>query len=112
MWRRWRRLRQLEAQIDKAGADQAELRWRVEQFELIAAAAGAAQHPVPSAPMPPGLIAAAGDARLRDVPVRLDVAGTDVIAVVSGDGDPREWWTAIWSVTGPDDSASADGGPA
>ncbi len=78
---------------------------RLEQFEIVAAAAGAAQRPVPSAPMPPSLVAAASDARQRDVPVRLDVAGAEVIAVVSGDGDPREWWTAIWEMAGPDDGS-------
>ncbi len=112
MWRRWRRLRQLEAELARAGADQADLRRRVEQFELIAAAAGAAQQPVPLAPMPPSLVAAAADARSRDVPVRLSVAGTEVIAVVSGDGDPRQWWTAIWGLTGPGDAAKTDEAPA
>jgi hypothetical protein len=103
MWRTWRRLRQLEAEIARARNDGADLRMRLAQIESIAAAAGAAQPPVPSAPMPPTLVAAAADARLRDVPVRLDVAGAEVIAIVSGDGDPREWWTAIWGMAGPDD---------
>jgi hypothetical protein len=31
--------------------------------------------------------------------VRLDVGGAEVIAVIGGAGDPREWWTAIWELT-------------
>jgi hypothetical protein len=107
MWRRWRRIRKLEAEIAMATAAQADLRRRLEQFELIAAAAGATQHPVPSEPLPASLVTAAGDARSGDVPVRLDVAGVEVIAVVSGGGDPRAWWTAIWGMTAPGASLGA-----
>ena len=53
--------------------------------------------------MPPSLVAAASDPRLQDIPVRLDIAGAEVIAVVGSDGDPREWWTAIWRATGAQD---------
>jgi hypothetical protein len=112
MWRTRRRLRQLEAEIATARADRADLRLRLEQFEMIAAAAGAEQYPVPTAPLPPGLITAAADGRSHDVPVRLDVAGTEVIAVVGGDGDPREWWTAIWGLAGPDEAAAPRKAPA
>ena len=113
MWRTRRRIRQLEAEIATARADRADLRWRLEQFEMIAAAAGAEQLPVPAAPLPPGLVTAAADARSHDdVPVRLDVAGSEVIAVVGGDGDPREWWTAIWAVAGPDEAAAPREAPA
>lgn len=64
---------------------------------MIAAAAGAA---MPDAPVPPALVVAAGERRSSDVPVRLDVADSEVFAVVGGPGDPREWWTAIWQVAG------------
>jgi hypothetical protein len=93
-------MQRLEAEVARASADRADLRQRLAHFEMIAAAAGAGQHPVPAAPLPPSLVAAASDPRLEDIPVRLDIAGTEVIAVVSGDGDPREWWTAIWRATG------------
>jgi hypothetical protein len=72
---------------------------------MIAAAAGGA-HPdsVPSAPMPAGLLAAARELHSQDRPVRIDVAGNEVIAVVGGDGgDPREWWNAIWQIAGEHD---------
>ncbi len=99
MWRMRRRLRRLEGEFAAARADQAELRQRLEFFEMIAAATGAAaRHPVPSAPMPPPLVAAARELRRQDVPVRMDVGGTEVIAVIGGEGDPREWWTAIWEL--------------
>ena len=55
---------------------------------------------VPAAPMPPALVAAARR-QARDVAVRLDVAGTEAIAIVGEVGDPRAWWTAIWSLAGP-----------
>jgi hypothetical protein len=54
------------------------------------------------APLPPNLLAAARDLRGHDVPVRLEVAGAEVIAVVGGPGDPREWWTAICRTAGLD----------
>jgi hypothetical protein len=53
------------------------------------------------APLPANLLAAARDLRGHDVPVRLEVAGAEVIAIVGGPGDPREWWTAIWQAAGP-----------
>ncbi len=96
MWRGRRRLRRLESEMLAAKADQADLRQRVELFEKIAEAAGAAIGPVPSSPMPAELVAAAREAHAKEFPVRLDVAGTPVIAVIGGEGDPREWWTAIW----------------
>jgi hypothetical protein len=102
VWRVRRRLRQLESELAEARVGQAELRRRLEHFEMVAAAAGAeAGPPVPSAPMPPSLLAAARELHRRDVPVRLDVGGAEVIAVVGGEGDPREWWTAIWQLTSP-----------
>ena len=101
MWRRRRRLQRLEAEIAKASADRTDLRHRLEQFEMIAAAAGAAQrYPVPSEPLPPSLVAAASDPRAEDIAVRLDIGAAEVIAVVGGGGDPREWWTAIWRAAG------------
>ena len=130
MWRR-RRLQQLEIEIAQGKAERAELRRRLDWFEAIAAAAGAARPgsdpqgtallstglpsttPANTAPLragqlsmvppaPPTLIAAAGNLRGHDVPVRLDVAGAEVIAILGGPGDPREWWTAIWQAAGPD----------
>jgi hypothetical protein len=128
MWRRRRRLQRLETEIAQGKAERAELRRRLEWFETIAAAAGAAapgtdpqraallstdlpsttavragrQSTVPSAPLPPNLLAAARDLRSQDVPVRLEVAGAEVIAIVGGPGDPRDWWTAIWRTAGPE----------
>ena len=110
MWQRRRRLQQLEIEIAQGKAERAELRSRLDWFETIAAAAGAAPpgtesqgtgllSTAPTAPL--NLLAAARDLRGGDVPVRLDVAGAEVIAVVGGPGDPREWWTAIWQTAGP-----------
>lgn len=87
--------------------EQAELRRRLEAFEMIAAAAGAAVPGSPVAAVPPALVAAAGEERSTDVPVRLEVAGGEVFAVVGGPGDPREWWTAIWHVARRDEQAPA-----
>jgi hypothetical protein len=102
LWRVRRRLRRLEGDLVAARADQAELRRRLEQFEMIAAAAGAsADRPVPEAPMPLSLVAAARELRQHDVPVRIDVAGSEVVAVIGGEGDPRQWWTAIWELARP-----------
>lgn len=106
MWVR-RRLRRLEGELAEARAVQAELRQRLERFEMIAAAAGAAvSASVPLAPMPPELVAAARELRQRDVPVRLDIGGAEVIAVIGGEGDPREWWQAIWQLAAPARQAS------
>jgi hypothetical protein len=102
VWLMRHRLRQLEDELARAKADQAELRWRLERFEKIAAAAGAdVGTPAPPAPMPPSLLAAARELHRREAPVRLDVAGTEVIAVIGGAGDPREWWAAIVRLTDP-----------
>jgi len=125
MWRRRGRIQQLEIEIEQGKAERAELRRRLDWFETIAAAAGAAppdtsahatalpSTALPSTPSPkaagqqstvpappPNLLAAARDLRGHDVPVRLDVAGAEVVAVVGGPGDPREWWTAIWQTAG------------
>lgn len=119
--RRRRRLQHLESEIARANAERAELRRRLAAFEAIAAAAGvasAADSSVRVGPwrrgigeesMPPELAAAARELRSHDAAVRLDVAGTDVVAVVGGPGDPREWWTAIWQFAGPEaDGRTAD----
>lgn len=108
MWRRrrshhppeaLRRIRQLEDEVAAASADRAELRQRLALLESVAAAAGAQPHAaVPGAP-PPALLAAARDLHRRDVPVRLDVGGNDVVAIIGGAGDPREWWTTICQLT-------------
>jgi hypothetical protein len=112
VWRRRHRLQRLETEIAEGKAERAELRRRLEQFEIIAAAAGAPlpgesqpgtwqSGPVPAAPMPPSLLAAARDLRSWDVPVRLEVAGASAVAIVGGTGDPREWWSAIWQLASP-----------
>jgi hypothetical protein len=103
VWRTRHRLRRLETELAAGRAERAELRRRLAWFETIAAAAGVPQpDAVPTTPMPPSLIAAAGDPRAKDVAVRLEVAGTEVIAVIGGAGDPHEWWTAIRDITGAD----------
>jgi hypothetical protein len=97
VWRWRRRLRQLEDELVRTRVDQAELRRRLEMFEMIAASAGAetVSSAHADAALPPELLAAARELRGRETPVRLDIAGAEVIAVIGGDGDPREWWTAI-----------------
>jgi len=108
VWRTRHRLRRLETELAAGQVERAELRQRLEWFETIAAAAGTAPpsavptSTVPTTPMPPNLIAAARDSRTQDVAVRLEVAGTEVIAVIGEAGDPHEWWTAIRSITGTD----------
>lgn len=101
MWRRRRGLQRLADEVAEARAEQAELRRRVAAFEMIAAAAAS---PDLSAPVPPALAAAARELRATEVPVRLDVAGTAVVAVVGGAGDPRQWWAAIWRLAAPDEA--------
>ncbi len=108
MWReRRRRIRRLEDEIATARADQADLRRRLELFETIAGAAGASLRAptwrgaaVPGPRMPASLVAAAREQSPREVPVRLEVGGSEVIAVIGGPGDPREWWSAVCQVTG------------
>jgi hypothetical protein len=101
VWRVKRRLRWLEDELAHAKADQAEMRLRLQRFEMIAAAAGAAvDAAVPSAPVPPTLVAAARELREHDVPVRLRVGESEVVAVIGGEGDPREWWAAICDLAG------------
>ncbi len=97
MWRAKRRLERLEREIAEARAERAALQRRVDLFEKIAEAAGAAlDDTVPAAPVPPSLLAAAQDPRQAGCPVRLAVGGNDVIAVIGDEGgDPREWWSAI-----------------
>jgi hypothetical protein len=102
--KRSQRMRRLENEVAAGKAERAELRRRLELFEKIAAAAGAtlddpAQNDAgateTSAPVPPSLLAAAQDPR-RSTPVRLEVDGSELIAVVDGEGgDPHEWWSAI-----------------
>lgn len=103
--RRSQRMRRLENEVAAGKAERAELRRRLELFERIAAAAGAtlddpAQNDAGAtdtpAPVPPSLLAAAQDPRRSGAPVRLDVDGSEFIAVVDGEGgDPHEWWSAI-----------------
>jgi hypothetical protein len=91
------RMRRLENEVAEAKAGQAELQRRVELFEKIAAAAGAElDDPAAMDSVPPSLLAAAQDRRRSGAPVRLEVDGRELIAVVDGeDGDPLEWWSAI-----------------
>jgi len=101
--------------MSEARADQADLRQRLQMFEQIAAAAGAdsgkpppgTDRPgPPSASLPASLLAAARDARAREEAVWLEVGDTDMIAIVGGPGNPREWWSAIWRVSKQADNAS------
>ncbi len=92
-------MRRLAGELAEARAEQAELRRRMAAFEMIAAAAAP---PDLSAPVPPVLAAAARELRATEVPVHLDVAGADVVAVVGGAGDPRQWWAAIWQLAAPE----------
>jgi hypothetical protein len=100
MWWERRRLQRLEDELASTQANQVSLQRRLEAFEMIAAAAGGAPDSVPSGPMPAGLVAAARELHSQDLAVRIDVAGSEVIAVVGGAGDPREWWNAIWQAAG------------
>jgi hypothetical protein len=115
VWQGRKRLAQLEQEIAAARAEQAALQRRVDVFEQIAAAAGAAlDDTLPGVAaqaatvaagdpgggirpiVPPVLLAAAADPRPAGSPVRLAVNGSEVIAVVGDEGgDPRQWWTAI-----------------
>jgi hypothetical protein len=106
VWQGRRRLGQLERQLAETRAAQTALQQRVDLFERIAAAAGAALDDprpgaetagLPLAPVPATLLAAATEGRPDGSPVRLAVGGRDVIAVIGDDegGDPGEWWTAI-----------------
>ena len=99
MRRRRHSVRSLARELAEARAEQAELRQRMAAFEMIAAAAAP---PDLSAPVPPALVAASREQRATEVPVRLDVAGTDVVAVVGGAGDPHQWWAAIRRLTAVD----------
>lgn len=109
MWRRQRRIQRLEDELANARVDRLDLRRRLEVFEAIASAAGAALpeanwwgEVVPEAPMPASLVAAAADYASPDSPVRIDVEGSDVIAIIGGPGDPRQWWSALWCLTVPE----------
>jgi hypothetical protein len=102
VWRTRYRLQELERELATARAERAELRRRLDWFETIAAAAGASQHDARTATLPPSLIAAASGPHLHDTAVQLDVAGTEIIAVVGGAGDPRQWWAAIRRIAGED----------
>lgn len=131
MWQGRRRLAQLEREIAAARADQAALQRRVDIFEQIAAAAGAAlddtvlDNQMPGAAsqaasaaaggrpagvasvVPPALLAAAADPRPAGSPVRLAVDGGEVIAVIGDEGgDPRQWWSAIRSLRSRQQGAS------
>jgi hypothetical protein len=115
LWLGRRRMQRLENEIATAKAERAELQRRLAFFERIAAAAGGGtateEHAfwtaaVPGASMPASLLAAAAEQSPHEVPVRLDVGGADVIAVIGGPGDPRAWWSAVWRVAGKADEAS------
>ncbi len=97
MWGARRRLSRLDDETATAGAGQAEVTAHL-------AVTGSA---VPAAPMPRELLAAAHDAGNAMFPVRLQLAGASVVAVVCGEGDPREWWTAIWQFAGSGASSVA-----
>jgi hypothetical protein len=112
VWRGRRRVRRLEDEVVRAKADRAELRRRLEMFEMIAGAAGAALADAPlwevpaAVPVPASLVAASQSPSPHGVPVRLLVGDTDVIAVVSGPGNPHEWWSAVCQLAGQSGEAS------
>jgi hypothetical protein len=105
-------MRRLEHEVAQAKAERAELRQRLELFEKIAAAAGVevggpVQDTAAAELVPPSLLAAAKDPRQHGAPVRLDVDGRELIAVVDGEGgDPDEWWSAIRRLASRTRSAS------
>jgi hypothetical protein len=99
VWRRRRSVRRLAEELAETRAEQAELRRRLAAFEIIAAAAAPSDL---AAPVPPVLSAAARELRATEVPVRLDVAGAEVVAVVGGAGDPSQWWAAIRRLATPE----------
>lgn len=103
MWRRRPSLRRLADELAEARAEQAELQRRMAVFEMIAAAAAPAD---PPAPVPPTLAAAARELHATEVPVRLTVAGAEVVAVVGGGGDPRQWWAAICRLAEPEEAST------
>jgi hypothetical protein len=114
VWRGKRRIRRLEDEITAARVERAQLRRRLEVFEMIAGAAGAAlpepqwaQTRAPASPMPTSLslAAAARTVRSDEAPIMLDVGGTEVIAVIGGPGDPREWWSAVCEVASQPEDA-------
>jgi hypothetical protein len=98
VWRIMDRLRRLG---DDRGEGQATTSRRPGRFEIVATAAGEPRGPVPAVPVPSSLRGAACDLRGRDVVARLDVGGAEVVAAVSGPGDPVQWWTAIWDTVWP-----------
>jgi hypothetical protein len=119
VWQGKRRMADLEKEVAQARAAQAALQQRVDLFERIATAAGAslAEAPPgaagpaggsPGEPLPATLLAAATRGQAAGAPVRLEVGGQDVIAVIGDDegGDPREWWNAIHRLTAQLRSAS------
>ena len=110
MWRQKRsqRIQRLENEVAEGKAERAELRRRLELFEKIAAAAGVdVDDTAVTEPVPPSLLAAAQDPRRQGAPVRVDVDGRELIAVVDGEGgDPHEWWTAIQRLASRPRSAS------
>ena len=81
----------------EARAERAQLTRRIALFEQIVATAGLELDEAPGvSEVPSPLLAAAGDPRHSGAPVRLDVNGREMVAVVGGEkGDPREWWAAI-----------------
>ena len=103
--RRSQRMRRLENEVAAGKAERDELRRRLELFEQIAAAAGATD--TSATAVPPSLLAAAQDPRRSGASVRLDVDGSEVIAVVDSEGgDPHEWWSTIRRLASRPRSAS------
>jgi hypothetical protein len=98
VWRITGRLRRLD---DDRGEGQATMTRRPGRFKIVPMAAGEPGRPVPAVPVPPSLRAAACDLRGRDVVARFDVGGAEVVAAVSGPGDPVQWWSAIWDMVWP-----------
>ena len=99
MWRLGRKKDTKAERIARLEAGRAEDRRMLDALTAVARAAGAevesaADDAVPG--VPAGLIAATRSPRPGGEPVMLTSRdGQQVIAVVTGDGDPRQWWNAI-----------------
>jgi len=99
MRRLWRKSPSKAERIAQLEAGRAEDRRMLDALTAVAKAAGAsvesaAGDGVPG--VPPGLIAATRSPRPGGEPVMLTTRnGQQVIAVITGDGDPQQWWDTI-----------------
>ena len=104
MWGANRRIRRLEVELALTAIGRAEVARQATLADTIVPVREPGPA-VPSVPMPVKLVAAAHDGRDEDFSLHLELNGASVVAVISGEGDPRQWWTAIWQLAGPEASA-------